>query len=467
MKRRLHVLGWIAAVCGLIGVTTAVATLDLIDLRPYLRQPYHAETTRRVQRTLAEAQVVRGELFAGFGRTRLTPTVQAERDEPEHGRFRQVPLAGYGSRQGRPARGVQDELEAKAVLLRVGEQVVALVSLDALIVPPEVAARATARLDVEFGLRREQVYFSATHTHAGPGGWGVGRVAEAFAGPFLPGMREWMATQIVAAVAAAMRDVRPARAGQGRFEAPEFVRNRLVGELGRVDAEFSFLLVEQAGGGRAVLGSFAAHATVLPSALMAFSGDYPGYWQRAVEAATGGMAMFLAGGMGSHSPVPGARGLAGAERMGRQLADRLLTELPRTALAAEAALGVAAVDVVLPEYHLRVTDQIRLRPWVARRLLPADPPALLQAVRLNGVVWVSTPCDFSGELALGIKDFLRQRGGDAVVTSFNGGYIGYVIPARYYHLPGYEPRTMSFHGPNVADYLDDTIRTLALGLIER
>jgi neutral ceramidase len=80
---------------------------------------------------------------------------------------------------------------------------------------------------------------------------------------------------------------------------------------------------------------------------------------------------------------------------------------------------------------------------------------------------VSTPCDFSGELALGIKDFLRQRGGDAVITSFNGGYIGYVIPARYYHLPGYEPRTMSFHGPNVADYLDDTIRTLALGLIER
>jgi neutral ceramidase len=363
--------------------------------------------------------------------------LNVERDEPERGRFRAVPLAGYGSRQGRPATGVHDELEVKAVVLRVADGLVALLGMDMLIVPPEVAARAMQRLRAELGLRREQVYFSATHTHAGPGGWGEGRVAEAFAGPFQPGVREWLADQIVSAVTAAVRDVRPARLGHGRFQAPVFVRNRLVGQLGRVDPEFSFILVEQAGGSRAVLGSFAAHATVLSGNVMEFSGDYPGDWQRAVESATGGMAVFLAGGMGSHSPVPGAKGFSGAERMGRALAERLLAQLPLTALSGEVALGVSAVDVALPDYNVRVADGIRLRPWVARRLLPADSPCLIQAVRLNGVVWVSTPCDFSGELALGIKDFLRQRGGDIVITSFNGGYIGYVIPARYYHLAGY------------------------------
>lgn len=75
------------------------------------------------------------------------------------------------------------------------------------------------------------------------------------------------------------------------------------------------------------------------------------------------------------------------------------------------------------------------------------------------------PCDFSGELALGIKDCLRARGADAVITSFNGDYVGYVIPARYYHMSGYEPRLMSFFGPNVPDYFDEMIRAMALSLV--
>jgi hypothetical protein len=49
-------------------------------------------------------------------------------------------------------------------------------------------------------------------------------------------------------------------------------------------------------------------------------------------------------------------------------------------------------------------------------------------------------------------------------TSFNGDYIGYVIPLKYYHLNGYEPRTMSFFGPNVPDFFVDLIRTMTLTL---
>ena len=45
-----------------------------------------------------------------------------------------------------------------------------------------------------------------------------------------------------------------------------------------------------------------------------------------------------------------------------------------------------------------------------------------------------------------------------------GDYIGYVIPLRYYHLDGYEPRTMSFFGPNVPSLLDNLIRAMAVDL---
>jgi len=462
--RKLRQVG---AALAALAAATAVVCLDFVDHRPYFREDYYTETAARERDTRSAGGVVRGELTAGFGLARLTPTINAPQDDPVKGQFRSLPLAGYGSRRGQPATGTHDDLFVKAVALRVGERTVVMVGMDALIVPFEVAEVATRRLAEELKLAREQIYLGATHTHASLGGWGEGWVAQSFAGGFQPGARVWMAECIVAAVRAAVADLQPAALGHGRFAAGEFVRNRLVGELGRVDPEFSFTVVKQKAGRQAVLGSFAAHATVLPSSLMEFSGDYPGVWQREIEQAGGGVGVFLAGSVGSHSAVAGAKGMAGAERMGKALARLLLAELPRVQMADTLVLGVRGLELSLPPLHLRLTDGIRLRPWLARRMLPVRDRTFIQVFRLGDTLWASTPCDYSGELTLGLKDALRARGLDAVVTSFNGDYIGYVIPARYYHLAGYEPRTMSFFGPNLPEYLDECIRTLALGLATR
>ncbi len=448
-------------------VAAAVAMLDGVEWKPYPGTAYHERTARSLVEARAAARPPEAALAAGFGRARLTPVIGAPVDEPLAGRFRAVPLAGYGARRGRPATGTRDELEVKAVALRAAGTTVVLVGADALIIPAEVTDLAMARIGGDLGLGRAQIYLSATHTHGGIGGWGEGPVAEAFAGKFVPGIREWFADRIFHAVRDAVADLRPAVIGQGRFAALEFVRNRLVGALGQVDPEFSFLLLRQERGRTAVLGSYSAHATVLGADVMEFSGDYPGEWQRAVEASTGGLAVFLAGGVGSHGPVAGAKGFAGAERMGRALAAGVLERLPGVPVSATVPLGSAAVEVGLPELNARISDGVRLRPWLAGLLLPVRDTCVIQAVRIGATAWVSTPCDFSGELALGVKDHLRARGADAVVTSFNGGYVGYVIPRKYYHLSGYEPRTMSFHGPNVPDYFDETIRSLAGGLFAR
>jgi len=442
-----------------------VAGLDGVDYRPYLREPYYSETTTRLHRPETTNAIIHGEFAAGFGRARLTPTIGAVQDEPTQGKFRSLPLAGYGHRQGRPAIGVHDDLYVKAVALRVGHRIGVMIGADALIIPPEVTELAMLEIAAELKLSREQVYLSATHTHCSLGGWGEGMVGEAFAGGFQPGVRIWFANRIVAAVREALADLKPASLGHGHFLAPDLVRNRLVGDLGKVDPEFSYAVLKQTAGKLAILGSFSAHATVLSGDVMEFSADYPGYWQRAIEEATGGTAVFLAGGIGSHSPVPGGRGFSGAERMGQSLARMLLEQLPNIPLTNSVTFGMLGLDVSLPPLNVRVSDGIRLRPWVAQRLLPVRSHSFLQAFRLNDSVWISTPCDYSGELALGAKDFLRVRGSHAVITSFNGDYIGYVISPRYYHLDGYEPRLMSFFGPNVPDYFDELIRTMALKLL--
>jgi len=445
-------------------VAALFLSLDGVDYRPYLRESYYQETSTRLRAAVATNLVLHGEVNAGFGRALLTPAINRSQDDAQQGKFRSLPLAGYGGRRGKPATGVHDDLYVKAVALRVGNRVGVMVGADALIIPAEVTDSAMQRLEEENHLSREQIYLSATHTHCSLGGWGEGFVGEAFAGEFQSGARVWFADRIVTAVRDAIADLKPAAFGRGRFDAPEFIRNRLVGDLGKVDPEFSFLVLKQAGGKTIVLGSYGAHATVLSSGVMEFSGDYPGCWQRAVEQATGGAAIFLAGGVGSHSPVPGEKGFTGTDRMGQALARKLLDQLPQIPLTNRIAFGIFGLEVTMPPLNVRVSDGTRLRPWLARRLLPVHPDSYLQAFRLDDAVWISTPCDFSGELALDIKDFLRARGGAAVITSFNGDYVGYVIPSRYYHLDGYEPRLMSFFGPNVPAYFDEFIRAMALHL---
>ena len=463
LRISLRVLAGLATLAG----AAVILCLDRVDNRPYFRETYYSRTTAQLQASVETNKLARGELAAGFGCARLSPTVNAPQDDPARGQFRSLPLAGYGGRHGKPATGVHDDLYVKAVALRVGDRLGVIVGTDALIIPAEVSDRAVRQLGREAGLSREQVYLSATHTHSSLGGWGEGKVGEAFAGGFQPDVRVWFSDCIVAAVREAIVNLKPAQFGHGRFTCAEFIRNRLVGGLGKIDPEFSYAVVKQDSGKLAVLGVYGAHATVLGSDMMEFSADYPGCWERAVELATGGMAVFLAGGVGSHSPVPPAGGLAGAEPMGQALARMLLEGLPQVPLTNSVTFGMLGLDVTMPPLNVRLSDGIRLRPWLAGRLVPARSHSFLQVFRVDDSVWISTPCDFSGELALGIKDFLRARGTSAVITSFNGEYVGYVIPSRYYHLSGYEPRLMSFFGPNLPDYFDELIRTMALTLVNQ
>lgn len=85
----------------------------------------------------------------------------------------------------------------------------------------------------------------------------------------------------------------------------------------------------------------------------------------------------------------------------------------------------------------------------------------LQAVRIGQFVWISAPADFSGEYAVQIKNNLTAKGFQANVSSFNGSYLGYIIPGRYFYLDEYESKTMGWFGPNMGEYTMDVIRRIS------
>src|SRR5207247_8632561 len=123
-------------------------------------------------------------------------------------------------------------------------------------------------------------------------------------------------------------------------------------QMGRVDPEFRYVVLKQTNGRLAVLGSYAAHATVLSGSVMEFSADYPGYWQRAVEETTRGLAVFLAGSVGSHGPVPGEGGFKGAERMGQALAKAVWERLLLFRLTNRIDFFMLCIEVILSRLHV-------------------------------------------------------------------------------------------------------------------
>lgn len=448
----------------LLGAVLLLA-LKRVDYTPYLDSDYYSGTRMRLDSISEKLELAEGDVQVGLGRVSITPSLGAEQDDAGTGSFRELPLAGYGKRKGKYARGIHDSLYVKAAAIRVGEQLMVLVASDMLIVPPNIAEGVARMVHEKMGIGRDQLFFSATHTHSGVGAWSDGFVGEEFAGAPNPRLVEWLIRQFSLAVDHAVADLQEGKLGSGSFRAPEMISNRLVGDRGVKDSEFIYLAAMQDSGKKAVLGSFGAHATTLGGDNMQFSGDYPGYWQRKLERNGFDMALFFAGSMGSHSPASQGEDFERARYLGEALADSVIRYMAHTELRESTGLSFLSLEMDLPEFHIRVSDGLRLNPGLGRRLFPPIGKVYLQAARIGDLIWVTTPGDFSGEMAVGFRSTLKNRGYRTLVSSFNGAYVGYIIPGKYYHMNEYESRLMSWFGPYMGPYTEDMIRRMTRALV--
>ncbi len=73
---------------------------------------------------------------------------------------------------------------------------------------------------------------------------------------------------------------------------------------------------------------------------------------------------------------------------------------------------------------------------------------------------LGTPCDFSGELVRDFETISQKKGINLMITSFNGGYVGYITPDVYYDLKSYETRDMNWFGPYNAAYFEEVMQAL-------
>jgi hypothetical protein len=202
---------------------------------------------------------------------------------------------GYGARHDAACIGVLDPLMARALVLAVGDDRIALVSLDLGRAPPRATSAAIrARVKKEAGV--SQIFLAASHTHHGPvlelDDWPTREAS------YLHTLEDKLAGVIVRAA----RRLRPARLGVAAKEVP-FNRNRHSKRAEKpVDRELLVLRVEGADGKPiATAVNFAAHATMTNNRVLKFSADWPGAMSTFVEKETGAPCLFLQGAAGDLS----------------------------------------------------------------------------------------------------------------------------------------------------------------------
>jgi hypothetical protein len=468
-NKRMKILKRIGVALGIFVALLVVlyfsATGPVVN-EPYLGSEYFKKSCAQIDSLKNIVTPAKGKLFAGFSKVSITPTLNNTGDNADSGQFVQLPLAGFGARKGAPATGIHDSIFIKAAAIKVGNTMAVLVGADLLIMPPNITDSVMAVLSTK-GFTRGQVYFSATHTHSSLGGWGPGFVGKQFAGEENSTLQKWLVQQISKAVIQSVADLKPALIASGNFNAENYTRNRLIGDLGTTNDDFSYIFIQQSEGKKAVIGSFAAHFTCMGSENMEISGDYPGYWQRQMESNGFDCAIFMAGSMGSQTNRGEGDGFEKPRFIGASLADSTMAHLESIEPTDTVLLAAATIKLNLPGYHFRISTTRNLSSGLTKKLMPLPENAVLQTIRLNNMVWATTPGDFSGEYALQLKNSLASKGYSANVTSFNGSYVGYIIPGRYFYLDEYEPKTMGFFGPTMGDYTFDLIGQMTNILIKQ
>lgn len=357
-----------------------------------------------------------------------------------------VPIGGF-PRLRWASQGVHDPVAARALVLAGPGCAVALVSVEILLVPGELARAAAALARERAGIRLDEVVVAATHTHAGPGGYWKNLAGEiGGTGPYDAAVAERIADRIAEAVAQASRALEPAALSAARAVLPGAVRNR-DGE--RVDGRLLSLRALRPDGrtvGEALV--FPAHPTLFGSRNRSLSGDWPGALSRARQ----GVALVFQGAVGDQS-IEFPPGVSPDPAGYARVLNEVVRSLPPGPPEAAPALSVAAAEVSLPDPEFAGAPPMLRR--AAANLLGGSVPARSRvvAVRAGPALLLFAPA----EPVEAVGRAWREAAGDgAEVVSLAGDYLGYVeTPQRTQAGLGEAKRT--YLGPSLAYRLGDAL----------
>ena len=381
-------------------------------------------------------------------------------------------MSGYGNRSG-PSQGVAMPLKAKALALQdeQGGRFV-IVTSDLIGLSRPAAERIADRARKRFGLSRESLLLNSSHTHTGPAVADNLPLMQPPTAELAAGTSRYMQyleNQVVAAIGAALDDLRPAELSYHLGEAT-FSQNRRQTVDGAVrlgdnpggltDHSVPALRITTPDGTlRAALFSYVSHNTTLTGSHMEFHGDYAGAAQQAFERDNpGAVALFALGCAGDQNPRE--RGTVElAEKHGRELAGAVAKAF---AGRGEPVRGVlrsrlerVTLELETPPDHDEWTRRAREMDGPEQQLAqyflekgetPSSYDYPIQVVALgDGLTLIA----LGGEVTVGYALELKRRlgAGSTWVLAYSNDVPSYIPTAKILAEGGYEAeRSQTWYG---------------------
>jgi hypothetical protein len=377
-------------------------------------------------------------------------------------------MSGYAART-KPAEGKLHDLWAKTLVLEdpKGRRAV-LVTMDLVGIPRELSVAVCDELKKKYGLAREAVFLSVSHTHTGPvvrSNLSTMYTLDETQQKLITDYGRTLQTNLVAVVGDALRQVTPAQLSWGIGQATFAVNRRnnkeadvpklrAAGKLkGPVDHDVPVLAVrDDQGHLRAVVCGYACHATVL--SFYQWSGDYPGFTQINLEKAhPDAMALFWAGCGADQNPLP-RQTVARAEEYGRQLAERVEDVLNAPMTPVYGNLASAYTEIDLPFGDLPTREQLIKDATDKNRYVAARAKHLLQQLERNGslrgtypypvqvwqlgpeLTWVTLGGEVVVDYALRLKKEIGA--GKTWIAGYANDVMAYIPSLRVLKEGGYE-----------------------------
>jgi len=391
--------------------------------------------------SLGSAQA-QGAFFAGAAKAKITP------QSP-------VWLAGYDP--NRRSAAVHDDLWARALVLKAGDQLLALASVDLIGFPNIYLQRVREMVK---GVPADAIIVSATHNHSGPdliGLWGPTPGESGVDKAYLDSVIRTVAQVIEQAAA----DTKPATVKYAAGDLAKASKNIRIKEI--LDTELAALqAVGEDGKPVATLVNFACHPAIMNNDNV--TADFCNWTYQRIEGKGGGLALFVNGAQGGmitadvdDIPEQSKGNWDDAARIGNAIADRALEVLSSAQPVADASITLRGGELRVPvgnptfeaAFEAGVLPDVREEGKIKTEIMAGS---------IGRAEFVTIPGEAFPNLDLLLK---RWMTGDVkFVFGITQDELGYIMSREDYGLKLYEYEASMSVGPETGRLLVDALLPL-------
>jgi hypothetical protein len=371
-------------------------------------------------------------------------------------------MHGYGPRK---SNGIHDRIYHRIVAMDDGLIQFFLVSTDVCTISPSFHDGFCKELKRDTGIKPEQVWWSATHTHAAPhvGPQDLGQLFSKSLGDRFSMKHDvahwnWVKEVLIEGLEEARSRLEPARLGIGTGESQANINRRgtnaegksVLGEDpdGSVDRQIGLIRLERPDGSLiALVANYAIHGTVLGGSNSLISGDVPGIIAEYVERKIGAPMLFINGAEGNVAPCYSVRAdflSSHMEEFDALLGDKILAanaSIQHTTAKVTFVLGKTVIETPrkaglgwldnLADYACVSADGTNLVRVPVRSLM----------INRDTVIWAA-PLELFSEIAINVRkasSFLNT-----FYFGLTNGSLLYMPTKKAFSEGGYEPSVSPF-----------------------